>query len=324
MPGFARADLDRALFGDRTLVRMSALRGSGFLLPVDRVDAVCSASDREWWYLAEADRVLGEKRRHHMTDQVTAVLDGRTLTTRRIRSELGVGAEEAPGLRHLLKALALERVIVAAEGASGWRSNQYGYALWDQWLPDHPARALDPVESRVAVAAWYLEGHGPGTVADFAWWSGLKPVNARDALLAAAGPSDGDQYDIAAPEPTPDAEGLRLLPVWDTALVSQRERRRMVEPEHHRFVYDASGNVTSTIAYRGKVIGVWDRGGDADRIEIAAAFFAGEGPRDEVAGEADLIAAAVGASRVELTFTTNFVDLTAATRNRFLSPLSGG
>jgi hypothetical protein len=74
----------------------------------------------------------------------------------------------------------------------------------------------------------------------------------------------------------------------------------------------------------GSVVGVWDRSGDTDRIEIKAAFFQ---PPDDLVGavesEAALMASAVGASEFTVEIVDGIVDLTTASRNRFMSPLSG-
>lgn len=321
--GFVVDDLDRALYRDRTLVRMGALRGSGFLIPLDRVDDVASASDRSDWHRAAVDKTVGEKQRKEWSRRILDILDGRVLPAREIRAEMGVAGKDSEPLRFLLASLTDERLLVAASGARSWRDNQHGYALWDQWFPGHPARAVDAAGARERVALWYLGGHGPATVDDFSWWAGLRKALARDALDAVARCNDGGLYDVADPAEHGTAAGVRLLPIWDTALVTQKARRRMVAEDLHPFVYDASGNVTSAVVEDGRVIGVWDRGGDAGRIELKVAFFAGSGPERLVEEEAGAIARAVGAADLDVTYRVDLVDLTTASRNRFMSPLSG-
>jgi hypothetical protein len=325
VPRFTNGDLDRALYQDRTLVRRASLRGSGFLIPLDRIDAVASASDREEWYTAAVDKIVGEQRRRKWTREIVTILDGRELRAREIRAEMGLSGEESESLRYLLSSLSQHRQVAAASGTKGWRDNQYGYALWDQWFPDHPARDLNPEEARAEIARWYLGGHGPATAEDFAWWSGLKRANAEKALSAVAEMTGDGLFDLAGASVGPDPTGLRLLPIWDTSMVTQISRRRMVDPLLYPFVYDASGNLTSTIVSDGRVVGVWDRRGDGDRIEIKAAFFGGfdRGLAEAVESEAAVVTAAVGASEVGVDFVDRIVDLTTASRNRFMSPLSG-
>ena len=49
----------------------------------------------------------------------------------------------------------------------------------EEWLPATPPRSRE--ESLAELARRYFASHGPATVRDFAWWSGLA---AADALLA--------------------------------------------------------------------------------------------------------------------------------------------
>ncbi|MGF1617908.1 MAG: DNA glycosylase AlkZ-like family protein [Acidimicrobiia bacterium] len=322
VPGFVVDDLDRALYRDRTLVRVGALRGSGFLIPVERVDAVASASDRRGWHEGAVDKAVGRKKRLQWTSQVLDILDGEILLAREIRARLGVSGKESEPLRFLLSSLTDSRTIVAASGVRSWRDNQHGYAIWDQWLPDHPVRLIDPDEARAEVARWYLHGHGPASVEDFSWWSGISKAKARHALDSVA-EVEGDLYDIGGRLNVDPPSGLRLLPIWDTALVTQKTRRRMVDERLYPYVYDASGNLTSTIVLDGEVIGIRDRSGDADYFEIKVSFFSGAGPRELVETEANVIAAAVGAGDSSVEVVDGFVDLTRASWNRFMSPLSG-
>ena len=99
----------------------------------------------------------------------------------------------------------------------------------------------------------------------------------------------------------------------------------MVQTSHEKHVYDSSGNVTSTIIRDGEVIGVWDRAGDDELLVIKAAGFEPlEGIlRLQIEEEVENIARSVGARDFVIEFVKGPVDLTQASRNRFMSPLSG-
>lgn len=325
VPGFVKDDLERALYRDRTLVRMSALRGSGFLIPLNMIDMVSAGSDRKDPFRGWAQKLVGPVQLANWQDRILAVLDGAVLPARSIRKKLDVAAAESESFRFLLSSMTVQRQLASASGPTGWRDSQYGYAIWEQWFPDHRSTEIGPEQARAHLAEWYLKGHGPGTVDHFAWWGGLKKANARQGLEDAAGPSADGLYDLGHGHPPDDPRGLRLLPVWDTALVAPKGRRRMVRTAHQPFVYDASGNVTSTVVLDGAVIGVWSRAGDDDHIVIRAAGF---GPLDAavrglIADEAELIRIALGASDLTIEFVTGPVNLQTASRNRFLSSLAG-
>lgn len=326
VPEFRRSDLERALYEDRTLVRMSALRGSAFLIPIEMIDVVVAGSDRRDLFAEWAENLVGPERVAGWRADLRVLLDGRVLPARAIRKEFGISGRDAEALRYVLSSMTVRRELASASGPKSWRDNQYGYALWSQWFPDHPPQTLDPGRARAALAEWYLRGHGPAEAEDFAWFAGMKKANAAAAIEASGAIEVGDGL-LDIPEAAIDARpaGLRLLPVWDTALVRQKQWRRMV-PEHlYRYVYDVSGNVTSTIVRDGEVVGVWDRSGDNDRIEITAAFFepAGRSDQRRLKDEAAVIASALDVTELEVSFVSSPVDLHTASRNRFMSPLSG-
>ncbi len=299
------------------------------MIPIEMLDAVKSASDRRSWHGEYVDKIIDVDGRERLTREVLAAMAGRVMTTREIRVELGLEGPRAEALKYLMAMLSDKRVIASATVNGGWRSNQYGYAVWDDWLPGAPPIDLNPEESRAAIANWYLKGHGPGTVDDFKWWSGLNKTNARAALEASEGivvdTELGEMYDLENRPGAAASEGLRLLPVWDTAIVTQASRRRMVSEEHYRYVYDRDGNATSTIVLDGAVVGVWDRQGDDAHLQVKASPFDSfdADTWKAVESEARVIAAALDAGDLEVVKVKKPVDLHEAGRNRFLSPLSG-
>jgi len=322
IPGFVRDDLDRALYRDRTLVRLSALRGSGFLIPLEMIDDVVAASDRANVYEGWVEKLVGAEVREDWRARILSLLGGRVMPAREIRTELGVSGRDSEALRFLLSSLSQTRQVAAATGTTGWRDNQHGYTLWEQWFSNHPPGKADPDKARLVVARWYLSGHGPGTVDHFAWWAGMTKANAAAALSSFEEIEQG-VFDLDEPSERVEPSGLRLLPVWDTALVAPRGRRRMVRTAHQPYVYDTSGNLTSTIVKDGGVIGVWSRGGDSDHIDLKAAPFESftKSVRLGIEQEAHVLATSVGAADVRVEYVDEPVDLTEASRNRFLSPL---
>ena len=130
IPGFHRSQLDRALIEDRSLVRLSTLRGSAFLVPVDMVDDVLSAADREPWYRRTVENQVGKPKAKSWRRRILSFLVDGPLPARVIRAQLGVAGREAEALRYLLSAMTLERDLAVATPRAGWRNNQYEYALW--------------------------------------------------------------------------------------------------------------------------------------------------------------------------------------------------
>lgn len=59
------------------------------------------------------------------------------------------------------------------------------FALLDDWIPLSKSRALEGEAALEELAHRYFTGHGPATLDDFVWWSGLKVSDARRAIARA-------------------------------------------------------------------------------------------------------------------------------------------
>src|SRR5436190_24282070 len=70
---------------------------------------------------------------------------------------------------HILGRLSIEGLLCVV--------GQRSFALVDTWIPK--SRSLDRDEALAEIAKRYFQSHAPATVADFAWWSGLKMSDAR-------------------------------------------------------------------------------------------------------------------------------------------------
>ena len=72
------------------------------------------------------------------------------------------------------------------------RGKQFTYALLDERVP--PAPALSRDEALTALTVRYFTSHGPATVRDFVWWSGLTVKDARSGIeRAGKRPVTGDR-----------------------------------------------------------------------------------------------------------------------------------
>lgn len=315
VPGFRRSDLNGAV-EERTLVRRGAMRGSVHLLPRAIVPEAVPAN------LDKRERSLGPVVRSAVGDDYESIaaaiepaLAGRQLTSPEIRAAVGVTTDIGVGLTYVLGMMRLQCRIVATSAAGGWRSNKLRYALWSDWLPDLDPFALAPEEARRRLVARYAAAYGPVTLDDVAWWAGWTKTQTKAAV---------EEVDLSgAGAAMAQLEGVRLLPVWDMLMVGYRVRDRLFDAEMARYIYDADGNATSVVLVEGRVVGVWELGKSDDPLALLVAPF-GEWPKAVWRGveeQADRIRELLAASSVTIA-TVDPVDLVAAPRNKFLSPLS--
>ncbi len=214
----------------------------------------------------------------------------------------------------LLGLLGAECRIVRAANLGGWRSNRLSYALWSDWVG---ATTLpDEDEARLELGRRYAAAYGPVTESDLRWWTGWAAAESKTVAAEIDLEQTGDAHELL--------EGVRLLPVWDVLMVAYRDRSRLIEESLVPFAYDRSGNATSVVYDRGRVVGVWDLGKSDDPLNIKVAPF-GNWPRrrwKEVDGQAARIAAMIGAASYDVSDVGGPPSLFEGKRNQFLAPLA--
>ena len=139
------------------------------------------------------------------------------------------------------------------------RGRQFTYALVAERAPR--ARRMTPDESLAELARRYFTSHGPATIRDFVWWSGLTVGETRRGLemtRATRRTADGlDYWSIGDARARPSA-AVHLLPIYDEYLVAYRDR--VAVPHGPGTVGAAGGGVTfrHALVSGGEVAGTWN------------------------------------------------------------------
>jgi len=278
------SDVDRALYEDRTLLRMLGMRRTMFVVPVDAApvvqaactDAIAARERRQLESVLEAAGVASPAGPwlRAVEDEVEAALAARGEAT---GSELSA---DVPGLReriHLAEGKAYAAVVnittrvlflMAAEGRivrgrprGSFVSSQYRWQPATAWLPGGMP-ALPVNDARADLVRRWLRAFGPGTVADLKWWTGWTVGEVRRALAAvgaeevsleggAAGFVLADDVTDVAPEPW-----VALLPALDPTVMGWQGRDWYLGP-HGPALFDRSGNAGHTVWCDGRVVGGW-------------------------------------------------------------------
>jgi Winged helix DNA-binding domain len=275
--------LDRALYQERRLVRMIAMRRTLFVLPVEEVPIFHAAAglaiartERKrnealaamlgvrqpaaWIRKAEAATLVALKERGEATAQELA--SDVPALRRKVRVNVGKRYEGDIGMSsRVLLLLALEGKVVRARPRGTWVSSQYRWALMDRWL-GRPMAVLDRSEAQVEVIRRWLARFGPGTEADLRWWTGWTAREVR-AALATIG---AVQVDLDGPvgfvlpedlEKTPKPKPwVALLPALDPTTMGWQSRQWYLG-EHQDVLFDRNGNAGPTIWVNGRIVGGW-------------------------------------------------------------------
>lgn len=194
---------------------------------------------------------------------VIAALEGGKQLTRHVLfgalQAAGIATEGQRGI-HILGQLAHAGRICIGPRAG----KQPTFVLLDEWVPAAPPLARD--EALATLALRFFTSHGPATIADLCWWSGLTVAEARAGLAAVEGQlasaeCDGQRYyfDEAASAPGNPGQSL-LLPPFDEYLIAYRDRGASLDPAYSaRVVPGGNGIFNPITVLDGRVIGTWRR-----------------------------------------------------------------
>jgi hypothetical protein len=286
-PGLSEVDAALAR-GD--LVRAWTMRGTLHIIP---------ARDLRWVLSVTADRQLRQAASRHRElgiDQDVVGVAERALRPRLrdggvTRAQAFTAFEDAGidprGQRgvHLLSALTIGGVLCQgplADAAPGAVRREQRFVLTE----DHITESAMPDDPLAEFFVRYIDGHGPASTADFAWWSGLTLGTAREAAERARArlTEVADGVFVAATRPRrSDADTrVRVLAAFDEYYISYADRTGVCAPEHLAAVGPGkNGMVRPTVLVDGQVAGVWSPSGGGTDL-----FGLGTGGQGEAQDEA--------------------------------------
>jgi hypothetical protein len=161
---------------------------------------------------------------------------------------------------HILGYLAQDGLICLASR----KGKQHTFTLLDEWVP--PERMLTGDEALRELAIRYFTSHGPATVQDFAWWSGLTLTEAKNSLeiikSSVLQQKKDDQVYWSFPDVTVannDIERVHLLPNFDEYAVGYTDRRVLAETAHENKFTNSFSFLNASIIADGKIAGFWKR-----------------------------------------------------------------
>ncbi len=170
---------------------------------------------------------------------------------------------DASGLRlaYLLMHAELDGVICSG----ALRGKQFTYALLEERAPR--SRTLDRDEALAELTTRYFASHGPATVHDFAWWSGLTVADARTGTEIAQSQLVSETVGestywfapttAAGPLTSPIAH---LLPNYDEYLVAYKDHRASFDADvYGNLKPEEPALMAHIVVIDGLVVGGWKR-----------------------------------------------------------------
>jgi hypothetical protein len=177
---------------------------------------------------------------------------------------------------HLLFLAELNSVICSGRIINGKTT----YALLDERVPASPS--LSEVETLALLARKYFTSHGPATLKDFAWWSGLSAAAVRTAIGEAGKyllplKTGSSTYLVNEDFVPPGNDSAHLLPAFDEYIISYTDRSVVLPLPHNRKAVSDNGVFRPVILVNGLVEGIWKRSFLGDRVFIETSLFRKQG-----------------------------------------------
>ncbi|WP_431217038.1 winged helix DNA-binding domain-containing protein [Puia sp. P3] len=154
---------------------------------------------------------------------------------------------------HILVDAELEGLICSGPGKGT-------YALLDERAPS--ARRLSREEALAELTRRYFSGHGPATLNDFSWWSGLlvkdvkKGVASLGAELRSVKLKEKEYWLVDGKEGARMPSAL-LLPAFDEWIIGYADRAGLFATEHERKIITVNGLFRPVMVCNGLATGSW-------------------------------------------------------------------
>jgi hypothetical protein len=222
------------------------------MLTAPRVHAFCAFGYRK---MELNDAIF--KRAH--TVFIKALQGGKHLTRIELAAALQQAKIQTDELRmiHLLIHAELDALL-----CNGPRSGkQFTYALLDERVP--PTKKIKQEEALAKLTERYFNSHGPATLADYTWWSGLTAKDAQKGLeligstLVSEVVGEKTYWMTADTAAIKSKPSVMLLPAFDEYTVAYKDRSLVMNESAAKKT--GNGIFKPLLIIDGQVKGLWKR-----------------------------------------------------------------
>jgi hypothetical protein len=287
----APADVERALYDDRQLIRVLAMRRTVFAVPRDFA-GVClvGASDlvaaqqrklllklladsgiagdlEDWVQRAELAALTAIEAAGEVTS--TELSEADPLLATRVQVGSGKFVATPTVASRLMTLLSAEGKVVRTRPRGGWTSTQFRWSTMDSWCDLGEPPALE--EAIIELARRWLYAYGPATLDDLQWWTGWTKTRTRAAVApldTVEAEADGRPALVLADDvdPVEPCEPwVALLPALDPSSMGWKHRDFVLGPHRER-LFDINGNAGPTVWVDGRIVGGWAQRDDGEVV----------------------------------------------------------
>jgi hypothetical protein len=276
----ATDDLVEKAITDGIIIRTHVLRTTWHLVtPADIRWMLQLTAPGIYKQMAYYDRQLGidQKELLKSAKLFEKTLKGEKQLTRPELVEIFTKAKfNCEGMRfgHLLMHAELQGILCS--GAK--KGKQITYALLEERVPT--TKKYNREESLAMLTQKYFQSHGPATLKDYVWWSGLTVKEAKEGIALLEGKMNSVNYKedvlwyVDLPDKIKMDKTIYLLPNYDEYVVAYNNREALI-PDDKKSKLSRDGNplFSNNIMINGQVCGTWKRTLKSNMVMINATVF---------------------------------------------------
>lgn len=281
-------DIEKAI-ANKEIVRTWPMRGTLHFISPKNIRWMCN--------LMTPRIISSSKGRHHQLDLtedifakskdiITKALSGNKQLIRKELFEIlqanGIPTDGQRGI-HILGYLAQKNVLCLGP----IRGKQPTFVLLDEWLPG--TSELSKEESLSSIAQLYFQSHGPATLKDFAWWTGMTIKDSQIAIqlnknLRQFRKNDLEYYFIENNiKPAKNFSDIKLLAGFDEYFLSYTNKTQFVNEDIFKSHFkNKNGMIPPILIKNGQIIGTWKRQIKTKTVELSFELFENNVNKEEL------------------------------------------
>jgi hypothetical protein len=335
MKEFQKEDLNWQLYEEKALGKIRFVRGTMYVLPKEKVPLAYSAMRRRFSTLSKKYAEyhgISEKEFRRKSKEIMKVLGKNSMSTNEIKRKMS----SQLGISQIINIMCDSGQLNRGKPEAGWKSNLHTYQSMGVYFPELDLFSIPEKEARKQVLLDYVTSFGPVSIIDIAWWTGFTKTEIKQILgdlgkeiieVKISGTSE--RYLITRS----DKSSLRsiklssrpvitLLPLLDPYLMGYKIRNRYLDGKYYNYIFDRSGNATSSILVNGTITGVWsyeEKPVSIVKIYLFRKFE--EEIKSEIRNNAKSIGEFIAEGNVRVKESKKMIPLTERTAGSFMAPL---
>lgn len=273
------SQIEKAII-DRTIIRTWPMRGTLHFV---------AAEDAVWMLQLLTPRVIanaaGRFRDLELDENIfaksrmvfTKALQGGKHLPRKDMMELldtaGITTAGQRGI-HILGRLAQEGTICFGPRVG----KQHTFVLLHEWVPKPKQYTRE--EALGEITKRYFISHGPATIQDFVWWSGLRVSEAKEGIALVGSRLhkeiiEGKEYWMKQSSSLEKiGKHIHMLPGFDEYIVAYKDRSAVLDVLHNQKINPGlNGMLSPTIVVDGEVVGTWKRTFKKNAVIVHSTYF---------------------------------------------------